>query len=252
MKNIVLISFLISNLVFSQKIHVKYFHVRSPVANVYEDLYIDGNKVISRQDSILKLSNFNNGSEVFSFKSNKTGKAFYFISNLMDKNKKNNDYFFTASLGNNNDYFIHDKITVPLWNIDDKTTKNILGYKCIKATTNFRGSSITAYFSPDLPYSAGPFKFFGLPGLILDVRVDNKSYDIWKAEKIEIDYKESVNFTPNFEGYSKIEIKDFIDLKENMSLKDNEKMLKNLPEGVNIQNSRNRLSVEKKFEWENN
>jgi GLPGLI family protein len=49
--------------------------------------------------------------------------------------------------------------------MEDRRNKNkkILGYDCIKATANFRGSEVTAYFTKELPYSAGPFKFFGLP-----------------------------------------------------------------------------------------
>jgi GLPGLI family protein len=69
--------------------------------------------------------------------------------------------------------------------MEDRRNKNkkILGYDCIKATANFRGSEVTAYFTKELPYSAGPFKFFGLPGVILDIREDNKNFNIWKAEK---------------------------------------------------------------------
>ena len=56
MKNNILIVFLfISILSFSQKIHVRYVNVRSDIATVNEDLYIDGNQVISRQDSLVQF-----------------------------------------------------------------------------------------------------------------------------------------------------------------------------------------------------
>ena len=43
--------------------------------------------------------------------------------------------------------------------IDESSKKKVLGYDCIKATTVFRGSKITAYFTRSIPYSIGPFKF---------------------------------------------------------------------------------------------
>lgn len=53
------------------------------------------------------------------------------------------------------------------WNIIDKDTMVICGYICKKATTFFAGRSWIAWFSEDLPISCGPWKFSGLPGLIL-------------------------------------------------------------------------------------
>jgi len=48
-------------------------------------------------------------------------------------------------------------------------TATILGYLCQKATATFRGRSYEAWFSPEIPVNDGPWKFFGLPGLILKV-----------------------------------------------------------------------------------
>lgn len=49
----------------------------------------------------------------------------------------------------------------------------ILGYSCHKAKTSFRGRNYTAYYTPELPLPYGPWKFGGLPGLILCVGDDN-------------------------------------------------------------------------------
>ena len=48
-------------------------------------------------------------------------------------------------------------------------TKNIIGYDCQGATTTFRGREYTAYFTTKVPFKAAPFKFYGLPGVILEV-----------------------------------------------------------------------------------
>ena len=43
----------------------------------------------------------------------------------------------------------------------------VCGYPCHKATTIFRGRFWTVWYTLDLPYSDGPWKFCGLPGLVL-------------------------------------------------------------------------------------
>jgi GLPGLI family protein len=48
-------------------------------------------------------------------------------------------------------------------------TKTIIGYNCKIAEANFRGREYRAYFCPEIPISDGPFKFQGLPGLILEI-----------------------------------------------------------------------------------
>jgi len=59
-------------------------------------------------------------------------------------------------------------------------TLRILGFLCQKATcsTNILGSAMrkfTAWYTPDIPASYGPARFFGLPGLIL--QIDNTYYN---------------------------------------------------------------------------
>jgi Protein of unknown function (Porph_ging). len=48
-------------------------------------------------------------------------------------------------------------------------SKVVLGYSCRKATCVFKGRTWNAWFTTDIPYSEGPWKFCGLPGLILQV-----------------------------------------------------------------------------------
>lgn len=51
------------------------------------------------------------------------------------------------------------------WELSDES-EEIIGYKCRKATAKWRGRDWTAWYS-DIPEDAGPWKFQGLPGLIL-------------------------------------------------------------------------------------
>ncbi len=54
------------------------------------------------------------------------------------------------------------------WEISDDTL-TVLGYVCNKATASFRGREFHAWFTVDIPISEGPWKLYGLPGLILQV-----------------------------------------------------------------------------------
>ncbi len=48
-------------------------------------------------------------------------------------------------------------------------TKTIEDFEVQKATTSFRGRDYVAWFAPEIPVSDGPYKFNGLPGLILEI-----------------------------------------------------------------------------------
>lgn len=56
----------------------------------------------------------------------------------------------------------------------------VMGYPCNKAEATFRGRKWTAYYTFDIPCGYGPWKFSGLPGLILKV-TDGKGLFRWEA-----------------------------------------------------------------------
>lgn len=74
------------------------------------------------------------------------------------------------------------KISPDQWVIQPDT-KEINNLPCQKALLNFGGRSWTAWFSLDIPISDGPYKFSGLPGLIVAL-VDSTAS--WKFELIGI------------------------------------------------------------------
>ena len=52
------------------------------------------------------------------------------------------------------------------WQLQDGDSI-VCGYPCHKAITTFRGRTWMVWYTLDLPYSDGPWKFCGLPGLVL-------------------------------------------------------------------------------------
>lgn len=88
---------------------------------------------------------------------------------------------------------VEDSISDFDWKITNET-KTILGYRCQKAKLFFRGRNYEVYFTTQLPYQDGPWKFFGLPGLILESKSDDidSTYEV-VAEKIELTKELLVN-----------------------------------------------------------
>jgi GLPGLI family protein len=73
-------------------------------------------------------------------------------------------------------YFIYEETIEPQdWKILEDTL-HILDYYCQKAVCDFRGRSYEAWFAPEIPISEGPWKFYGLPGLILSVNDTRNQY----------------------------------------------------------------------------
>lgn len=64
---------------------------------------------------------------------------------------------------------------LPEWTVGTET-KEVLGYECIKATASYRGREWTAWFTPEIPISEGPWKLAGLPGLVLEAYDRHSDY----------------------------------------------------------------------------
>lgn len=87
-------------------------------------------------------------------------------------------------------------------------------YTCTKAITTFRGREYVAWFTDDIPIQNGPWKFCGLPGLIVKV---NDTQNNYTYELEGVDLKEpfdiSIINVPNAYGKdTPIEHVKFIEL----------------------------------------
>lgn len=64
-------------------------------------------------------------------------------------------------------------------------------YNTQKATTEFGGRTWTAWFTTDIPFQDGPYKFYGLPGLIVKIEDQDKNYSwLLSGNKTIKDWKE--------------------------------------------------------------
>ncbi|MFL0162354.1 GLPGLI family protein [Aquirufa salirivi] len=82
-------------------------------------------------------------------------------------------------------YVVDDSLHAPNWKILNQI-KEVAGYICMKAVTvdTVKKQTITAWFAQDIPVQAGPERYFGLPGLILELDINDGDVTII-ASKIE-------------------------------------------------------------------
>lgn len=80
-------------------------------------------------------------------------------------------------------YRIEEPLPLIKWKIS-ADTMSFGTLHCQKATGHFKGRDYTAWFCPDLPFHAGPWKLNGLPGLIVEAYDTNKEV-VFKFDGME-------------------------------------------------------------------
>ena len=78
-----------------------------------------------------------------------------------------------------------------VWDYSSDEVINISGYNCNKATSVFGGREYVAWYTLDVPVHYGPYKFTGLPGLIIKIEEKTGMY-IWNLLSIS-PKKENIN-----------------------------------------------------------
>ena len=82
---------------------------------------------------------------------------------------------FLDKLASNN-YLCIEKVEIPDWKIIPDSSSYIIGYKCQLAKASFKGRIWYAWYTEDIPLSEGPWKLYGLPGLVLRAYDQSKQY----------------------------------------------------------------------------
>ena len=90
----------------------------------------------------------------------------------------NHDFFDSSS------WKYEEPLDTPRWEITDSVMV-IDGINCVKATADYRGREWTAWFAPEIPFNEGPWKLWGLPGLIVRA-YDSKGHYRFDAKSISV------------------------------------------------------------------
>ncbi|WKV11905.1 GLPGLI family protein [Marivirga harenae] len=90
-------------------------------------------------------------------------------------------------------YKYYQPLNLMDWTIGNQT-KKINGYQCQKATASYAGRDYIAWFDLEIAISDGPYKFYGLPGLIISVYDTQEHYkfDLVGLEKGNYEIKRNL------------------------------------------------------------
>ncbi|WP_294238024.1 GLPGLI family protein [uncultured Chryseobacterium sp.] len=104
-----------------------------------------------------------------------------FFEYFIIKNIPEQKVSYYDKVGGKQIYYIEDRPAK--WEITNETEKQN-GYQAQKAQANFGGRIWTAWFTKDIAVSDGPYKFSGLPGLIVKLEDDKGDYKFDLVKKV--------------------------------------------------------------------
>jgi len=101
---------------------------------------------------------------------------FYIYKNYSDRSIRDDHWIFGSM------YKYSESITDFKWQLHNEY-EEYHGFRCQKATTYYGGRHWEVWFAAEIPISDGPYKFAGLPGLILKAR-DTRSHYVFELVHI--------------------------------------------------------------------
>jgi len=171
--------FLTSN-IYAQKLSITYIATKNASDQILSqsseyDLYINGTKSVYYNNNDVQKSYKD---QLFILDTKKIGEfttvnisddnIAYLVQDVFYKDYKANTITYNELIGVKK-VTIEENINLIDWKIESESKKEILGYNCVRATGDFRGRKYEAYFTPELFQRGGPWKFDGLPGIVLSV-----------------------------------------------------------------------------------
>ena len=98
------------------------------------------------------------------------------FKNLPEGHITHYEYFMPTS------YILEQPMDLQNWELQDEID-SIAGYEVRKAICQFGGRDWTAWYTTEIPFSDGPYKFNGLPGLILKV-YDSRNHFVYEFSEM--------------------------------------------------------------------
>ena len=204
------------------------------VGTKYSKYYSDN---VRRRDSLMSAVINNNGAgadinrlrnlnmpELLASNNIKSGGDDDVIIKKLTENKLS--YFSQVGMSH---YEYDEPLSEMQWAIQSDTM-TILSFLCQKATTTFRGREFEAWFAAEIPIFNGPWKFHGLPGLILKVSDSNNEF---RFECVDIT-QESSPIVHTKHNYLKTSRKDYMKVKKKHLDDPIGSLRASMPQGANI------------------
>lgn len=183
MKKILLITFLLiflsshaQKISFQSDMQVYYELVFKPdptnikLATNSVNLYLGGNKSIFQDCNRYKIDSI-----IQSQKLNALPSLPMFSTNhVIYKDLQKSEITYSETIDNIN-FGYNEPIKDLKWKLLSGK-KTILNFQCNEANIDFHGRTYTAWYTRDVAITDGPYKFSGLPGLILEVYDNEKNF----------------------------------------------------------------------------
>lgn len=120
--------------------------------------------------------------------------------------KKNNvfsNYFIETP-----QYYVQKTTDKQSWNITSEK-KKLGNYTVQKATAAFGGRNWIAWFTPEIPLFFGPYKFHGLPGLILEISDTKGNYQFtFKGNQNLKQPEDTTSYLETLNGQKPVEVSE--------------------------------------------
>lgn len=124
--------------------------------------------------------------------------------------KTRDDIYYNEFIGSTGFIYKEPK-GVLQWTLQNDSA-SIGGFSCQKAITNFGGRSWVAWFSKDIAVADGPYKFCGLPGLIVEIFDEGKNWNFLLEAITNKSTSVALNYNKNYK-YEEIKKENFIESK---------------------------------------
>ena len=100
------------------------------------------------------------------------------------------------------------------WTLADEQ-QTIHGYHCQKATCHWRGRDYVAWFTTEIPIRRGPWKFGGLPGLIVQISDAKQEYNF---ELVKLERTKRPMMQYNFSQFKKVSRENMLRLQKKINV----------------------------------
>ncbi|MDY3521791.1 GLPGLI family protein [Riemerella anatipestifer] len=150
--------------------------------NLYQELFslqVSDNRSFFISENLLKYdsiftSEMNTAMRSGSNSINFSGKSFPKTNSKFLVVQENDKTIFYGTVGTS--VLAYQEPKINSWKLVDET-KIVNSFSCKKAELRFKGRDWIAWYSTEIPFPYGPYKFGGLPGLIIKMTDKKEEYD---------------------------------------------------------------------------
>lgn len=239
----------------AQKLHAVYEYIPSSAATFREHVYFENGVRIAVRDSVPVASDAGKESpandEISSSVSMVLNNGTNYRNIVIQKNDKKSLIETRSMKGKN--YLVTDKFPGLVWNTDYSETDSIGKFICRKATAEYRGTTLIAYYTDEVPVPVGPYKFGGLPGLIVMLYNDSATPNYWLLQELNYPYSGNIPVNEKYlNSLPKLSLEEYVKKEEAQTEQQMRIMQSKMPviDGVTVERHKVRGAVEQVYEWE--